>query len=328
MSTGLRVPVAVGLRGTEPGFCGMVGQHASMHRLFEVMRLAAPLDVPVLVQGPTGSGKELVAQGIHDLSGRRGAMVPVNVGTLPEQLAESELFGAARGAFTGAVTERAGLIESARGGTLFLDEAAELSHATQVRLLRVLETGVVRLVGGIGGRHVDFRLVLCMQEPAADLVASKRWREDFYYRVAGIMLTVPALSQRTSDIRLLTDHWLARVGRPPLPVCEDGLLESRIWRGNVRELRRAVERACFVVGEARVTAQDVLDAADSLQARPSPLPDYGSPLSLAALEREHIERVLKDCGYQTRVAARQLGISAGQLYRKYRALGIAPPRAR
>ncbi len=306
----------------------MVGTHPTMLRLYEGIRRAAPLDVPVLVQGPTGSGKELVAQALHALSGRRGSLVPVNVGTIPEQLAESELFGSVRGAYTGAVAERMGLIESARDGTLFLDEATELSLATQVRLLRVLETGAVRPVGGTAARQVEFRLVLCVQQPVWELVAAKRWREDFYYRVAGVALTLSSLEERSTDIALLADHWLERLGRAPLAAGEAEVLMRRSWPGNVRELRRAVERAAFAAGSEPVGGREILDAADSLSPRAGSSPVVDPEASLTVIERRHIERVLRECGNRTETAARVLGLSLGQLYRKYRALGIVPPRGR
>jgi DNA-binding NtrC family response regulator len=314
--------------GAAGGFHGMIGAHPTMLRLFDAIRRAAPLELPVIVQGPTGVGKELVAQALHVMSGRRGPIVPINVGTVPEQLAESELFGSVRGAYTGAVSERMGLVESARDGTLFLDEATELSPTTQIRLLRVVESGIVRPVGGTAGRQVDFRLILCVQQPAADLVATKRWREDFYYRVAGVSLTVPALQERASDVGLLANHWLLRLGHPPLAARDAEQLAARRWPGNVRELRRAIERAALLAGMEAVTIDGIVEAADSLSLRPSPGRETGAGASLAAIEREHIERVLRECGYQTRAAARLLGLSAGQLYRKYRALGIAPPRSR
>jgi DNA-binding NtrC family response regulator len=326
MTTSVRLMTAPPAAPRE--FQGMIGAHPTMLRLHDGIRRAAPLDLPVLVQGPTGSGKELVAQALHTLSGRRGPLVPVNVGTIPEQLAESELFGSVRGAYTGAVAERMGLIESARGGTLFLDEAAELSPATQVRLLRVLETGAVRPVGGTAARQVEFRLVLCVQQPVWELVAAKRWREDFYYRVAGVALTVPSLQERVSDIALLADHWLERLGRSPLAAAGAEALAGRSWSGNVRELRRAVERAAFAAGSEPVGVREILEAADSLRPRTAPGPAPGAGASLTAIERQHIENVLRDCGYRTEAAARVLGLSVGQLYRKYRALGIAPPRRR
>lgn len=306
----------------------MVGAHPSMLRLYDGIGRAAPLAVPVLVQGPTGAGKELVAQALHALSGRRGPIVPVNVGTIPEQLAESELFGAVRGAYTGSTADRVGLIESAHGGTLLLDEAAELSHATQVRLLRVLETGSVRPVGGSTARNVEFRLILCTQEVPGDLVATGRWREDFYYRVAGIVLRVPSLEERESDLKLLADYLLDQCGHPPLPPGAGAELASRAWPGNVRQLRRAVERAAFDADGRQVSTLDIIQAAAAFEPpgrRAAHSPRDGS---LRAVERQHIERVLRECGYHTKAAAVILGLSVGRLYRKYRELDITPPRQR
>ena len=165
-------------------------------------------------------------------------------------------------------------------------------------------------------------------KPAAELVAGKRWREDFYYRVAGISLTVPGLQERPSDVALLANHWLARLGHPALGVPAAEQLAARRWPGNVRELHRAIERAAFLAGMEPVTIDGIVDAAESLDPRPSQGNVPAAGATLATMEREHIERVLRECGYQTRVAARLLGLSAGQLYRKYRALGIAPPRSR
>jgi DNA-binding NtrC family response regulator len=326
VTAGLRLLESVPVEEPQ-NFHGMIGIHSTMLRLFEAIRRAAPLEAPIIVEGPTGSGKELVAQAVHALSGRRGPILPINVGTIPEQIAESELFGSVRGAFTGAVVERAGLIEGAHDGTLFLDEAAELSEATQIRLLRVLESGLVRRVGGVAGRQVHFRLVLCVQQPATELVSAKRWREDFYYRVAGVSLVVPALRDRPTDIILLVNHWLRLLGHPPLAGSGADKLSARPWQGNVRELRRAVERAVYLAGREPVTLDLISDAADSLSPRPRPVTAVSGP-SLAAIEREHIERVLRDCDYRTSAAASLLGLSVGQLYRKYRALGIQPPRGR
>ena len=326
MTAGLRLVEAQPADGP-PAFQGMIGAHPTMVHLFEAIRRAATLEAPVIVEGPTGSGKELVAQALHALSGRRGPLLPINVGTIPEQLAESELFGSVRGAFTGAVTERLGLIAGAADGTLFLDEAAELSETTQIRLLRVLESGLVRPVGGVAGRQVDFRLVLCVQQPAIDLLAAKRWRGDFGYRVAGVSVVVPALRDRPTDVILLVNHWLRLLGHPSLAGGGIDRLSARPWPGHVRELRRAVERAVYLAGREPVTLDLIAEAADSLRPRERPVKAV-SASSLAAIEREHIERVLRDCDYRTTAAARLLGLSVGQLYRKYRTLGIEPPRAR
>jgi DNA-binding NtrC family response regulator len=317
-----------GERTETPSFHGMIGAHPAMLRLYDEIRRAAPLDLPIVVEGPTGSGKELVARALHALSGRRGALVPVNVGTIPEQLAESELFGSVRGAYTGAVASRAGLIEAALHGILFLDEAGDLSHSTQVRLLRALESGEIRPVGGSATRRIEFGLVLSVQRPVREMIAARRWREDFYYRVAGIVLRVPPLDERRSDIRLLVNHWLVQLGRPTISDSDAGELASRAWPGNVRELRRAVERAVFLAATNHLGASQILEAAECLD--PRAIESHGLPTTppLSAVDRDHIEAVLRETSFNTKAAAELLGLSIGQLYRRFRALGITPPRQR
>lgn len=299
-----------------------------MLRLFDDVGYAAGLDVPILIEGPTGSGKELVAQALHAMSGRRGAMVSVNVGTIPEPLAESELFGVVQGAFTGAAKSRGGLIDAADGGTLYLDEAAELSAATQIRLLRVLETGAVRPVGASRDHQVSLRVLLSVQCPVRELLHSKRWRQDFYYRAAGVVLLVPPLAERASDIGLLVNHWLGNLGHPPLDRdATTEALSAYDWPGNVRELRRAVERAVFVARHGIMTSQEILGAARALdpQSVDERRPKSGT---LQEIERRHIEAVLRSVQLNTRAAASVLGVSVGQLYRRFQTLGITPPRRR
>jgi len=303
-----------------------IGEHPTVLRLLDSIQRAARMDSPVLIQGPTGAGKELVAQRLHDYSGRTGRLVALNVASLPDTLAESELFGSARGAFTGADRDRTGFIEESAGGTLYLDEAAELSAGLQTKLLRVLETGVVRKIGGTTDRQVRFRLIVSTQPPARLLVEAGRWRADFYYRVAGISLDVPALAEHSSDIPLLLDHFLGLLGRPPLGMEKPGVLAEYPWHGNVRELRRAVERAAFVAGERSVTVEDVREAVIALQvprqagARERRLHSR----SLRDLEREHIAAVLQETGGNTGAAATILGLSRSQVYRRMQDMGIAP----
>jgi DNA-binding NtrC family response regulator len=310
------------------GFCGMLGNHPSMLRLYDAIRRAAPLETPVLIEGPTGSGKELVARALHVLSGRPGAFVAVNVATLTEALADTELFGVARGAYTGAVTDRAGLIEGAREGTLVLDEAGDLAAPLQAKLLRVLESGVLRRVGEPTDRIVRFSLIVVVQRPATELVASGRWREDFYFRVAGIPLRVPSLAERSSDILRLVNHFLGDLGRPGLDPEGTAALEARSWPGNVRQLRRAVERAAFEADERAVTPDSILKAATALE---SPPDLRGAPtplLSLREAEIQHINTVLRSTSFNVRRAAPVLGLSPSQLYRKLEALGIGLPQRR
>ena len=325
----------------------MIGRHPAMHGLLDAIRRAAPLDAPVLIQGSTGVGKELVAERLHALSGRRGGLVSINVAGLPEALVESELFGAVRGAYTGAAADRRGLVEASAGGTLYLDEAADLSVAVQAKLLRVLETGRVRPVGSAFDRHVRFRLVVSLQQDPRVLVSSGRWREDFFYRVAGICLQVPRLADRISDLPALVRHFLAQIGRPAVDDEACAPLLRHHWPGNVRELRRVVERAAFLAGTHEIEREHLelalgamLDARGHASGAAAPSREEGrqlpssargrdeGPRTLRELERAHIEATLAEVGGNTRAAARVLGLSLSQLYRRFAAHGIVPPRQR
>jgi DNA-binding NtrC family response regulator len=308
----------------------MIGEHPAMHRLRAEIEQAALLDAPVLIEGRAGSGKEVAVELLHQRSGCRGQLVAVNVAALPDHLIESELFGSQRGAFTGAHADRPGLIEGAAGGTLFLDEAAELPLPLQVKLLRVLEGGAVRRVGATRDTRVRFRLVLSSQEPPASLVETGKWRDDFYYRVVGIHVRVPTLSEHLSDVPLLLNHFLAQLGRPPLRPHEDltAVLLAYPWPGNVREVRRAVEQAAFRAGNGAVTGALLMDAL-SARLPAAPAIERRRPgRRLRDVEREHIELVLRDTGYDTTAAADILGLSVRALYRRFHALGIVPPRKR
>ncbi len=313
-----------------PNVTPFVGVHPTVVRLLADVRQAAPLALPVLIQGPTGAGKELVAQRLHADSGRRGQLVAVNVASLPEALAESELFGSARGAFTDARRDRQGLMEEAAGGTLFLDEAADLPLALQAKLLRVIETGMVRRVGDRSDRAAGFRLVVATQQPVGRLVAESRWRPDFYYRVAGINLEVPALADHPSDIPLLIDHFLRQLDRPSLGLENLGWLASHPWPGNVRELRRAVERAVFLAGPLPVTLDHIEAGVASLR-----IPSLGERSdrrlegrTLRDLDRAHITAILEETGGVVARAASILGLSPSQVYRRMQDLGIPTARRR
>jgi DNA-binding NtrC family response regulator len=326
VSTSLRLEASTA--PAAPRRHGMIGEHPAMLQLYDDIQHAAPLNVPIVIQGPTGAGKELVAQALHALSGRRGAIIPVNVGAIPDAIAESELFGVVQGAYTGASRSRGGLIDAAEGGTLYLDEAAELSPTTQVRLLRVMETGAVRPVGSSQDHYVSLRLVLSIQCPADQLLDSSRWRRDFYYRAAGVVLVVPSLIERGSDIGLLVNHWLAGLGHAPLdPECTTEILGVYEWPGNVRELRRAVERAVFTARDGLTSPQGILRAAIAVNA-PMRIEREPSTRSLEDVNRRHIEAVLVAAHFNTRAAAAVLGLSVSQLYRRFQALGIKPPRSR
>jgi len=301
-------PVGVGWRER------IVGRSPAMERVLELIERVAPLRVPVLIVGETGTGKELVARAIHEASPRaRGPFVPVHCAALPEGLLESELFGHTRGSFTGAVATRRGLFEEAAGGTLFLDEISTISPAIQVKLLRVLQDRAVRRVGSNQAIPVDFRLVAATNVELAGEVAAGRFREDLYYRLAVFPIRVPPLRERRSDIPLLARHFLDRFaeenGLEPLeipPAVLRRMLEYS-WPGNVRELENAVERA--VVLNAGLRWISFEPPAGNGPAPPAVLERARQERwDLARLEREYILSVLDEVRGHRGRAARILGI--------------------
>lgn len=321
MTTGLRLVSPPD--GAEPPFHGMIGSHARMQHLFSDIRHAAPLDSPILIEGATGTGKELAARAIHQLSGASGSLIAVNVAELAEPLAEGELFGAVRGAYTGAGADRRGLVEAAGKGTLFLDEAGDLSPGLQAKLLRVLETGRVRQLGATTDRQIRFRLIVSVQRPAAQLLATGRWRADFYYRVAGIALQLPALAERISDVPALTNHFLRELGHPTLVENEMGPLLQYDWPGNVRELRRVLERAVYHTRGRGLDAEDLRRALPQREQPPVAARKIAlGAMSLRDVEREHISAVLRQVNGDARAAAALLGLSRSSLYRRLELLGL------
>ncbi|MFL5348532.1 MAG: sigma 54-interacting transcriptional regulator [Hyalangium sp.] len=235
-------------------FGELVGESLAMRELFAVLERVAPSDATVLLQGETGTGKELAARSIHEASARRkGPFVAVDCGALPEGLVESELFGHVKGAFTGALAARSGAFARAHGGTLFLDELAGIPPPVQARLLRVLEERKVRPVGGDAEQRVDVRVVAASREDLSLAVAEGTFRSDLYYRLAVVPLVLPPLRQRREDLSLLISEILRRRGLEPGPVRGPALelLSGHAWPGNVRELRNVLERALALAPAAR-----------------------------------------------------------------------------
>lgn len=304
-------------------FEGLVGTHPLMLRLYDEIRSAASLRTPVIVEGATGTGKELVVQALHRRSRVRGRLIVINMAALPEHLAEAEVFGVVRGAFTGAV-DRRGLFEEASGGTLYLDEASDAPLGLQAKLLRVLENGLVRRVGCHRDREVQVRVIVSTQTPAKKLVRDGRWREDFYYRVGGVNLVVPPLRSRPTDIVALVNHFIAVPAHPiPSHPLLDPLLRYH-WPGNVRELRRLVERA---VSETRGEPVAIRHLLSHLEAEPARVTDHAADVpdsdhSLRNVERRHFERVLRHYGGDTAQAAKALGMSRSGLYYRLSKLGV------
>ncbi|MED5617810.1 sigma-54-dependent transcriptional regulator [Ideonella sp. BN130291] len=317
---------------------GLVGQSAAMAALRSMVRRVGPTQVSVLVLGPTGTGKELVARALHDCSRRAdGPFVAIHCGALSAELLESELFGHLRGSFTGAYRDQPGLVEAADGGTLFLDEVGEMPLPMQVKLLRFLQEGTFVPVGGRQAKRAQTRVVAATHRDLDAMVREGSFREDLYYRLKGVVLRTPALDERPADVPVLAARFLHRVA-PRAALAGDALawLTARPWPGNVRELRAVVECAGALIlpgqetvdaGLLRLASGDVgADTADvGTAAVADTAPDTGvGPLDAALNELER--RLLRDAlaatqGNQSE-AARRLGISRVGLIKKLARLGL------
>lgn len=307
---------------------GVIGSHPAMRHVFDVARRVARMPATVLITGESGTGKSLLARELHAASGRTGRFVEVACGSLAEPLLESELFGHAAGAFTGAAADRDGKFLAADGGTIFLDEIGTASPALQVKLLRVLQEMEFEPVGSSDTCRVDARVILATNDDLAALVAAGRFRADLFWRVNVITIEMPPLRQRASDIPALARHFLARAASQAgltvtgfSPAALDALLRHP-WPGNVRELQHAVERAVFL-GQGSLV--EPADLPPSVLAAAGPCGDAPeSPLkqALAAPERNLIIDALEKAGWRRDVAARSLGINRTTLYKKLKRLGM------
>ncbi len=305
----------------------IVGQCPAVDRLREQIRRVAPSNGRVLITGENGSGKELAALAIHELSKRaNGPFVKLNCAAIPKELLESELFGYEKGAFTGAVGSKKGRLEMADGGTLFLDEIGDLALEAQAKLLRALETGEIERVGGTRTAKVDVRLIAATNKDLAAEVKSGEFREDLYFRLNVLPVVVPPLRERKADVARLAQHFLARFteaeGRGPMTLSDDAreLLEEYHWPGNVREMRNLMERAVVLVGDDSITAADVNPW---LESPPDEGEDAGLKGKVARSEIESIRRALDAAEWNVTQAAAGLGIDRTNLHRKMRKYGIA-----
>ncbi len=310
------------VRGTSE----LIGDTPSMGRVKKLVEKIAPTDSSVLILGETGTGKELVARRIHDLSSRADMpFVAVNCGALPENLVESELFGHKKGAFTGADQPRKGLIEVANGGTLFLDELGELDKAMQVKLLRFLESGEVRRVGENEAFHVDVRIVCATNRDLQDMVTEGGFREDLFFRVNTFEIRLPPLRERKDDIPVLARHLVARhLKRAAAP--EDilapetvALLRGHEWSGNVRELANALEHAVILSDGATIRPEDLPTSVSRRSPhgdKPFLVTNFPWPLSLREIEMEVIQQTLEKYNGDKPKTADELGIALKTLYNK------------
>ncbi len=316
----------------ERSFDDIIGHSEKMKRIFDTVAKVAPHRATVLLTGESGTGKELLARALHRNSDRaEGPMVPVNCGAIPDQLLETELFGHAKGSFTGAVRDHQGLFEQAHQGTLFLDEIADLPQPLQVKLLRAIEDGVIRRVGDSSSRQVDVRLLAATGADLQQLVKTGEFREDLYYRLNVIHIHVPPLRERREDIPLLAEHFSREFtrqhGTASMKVERDAMraLLSYAWPGNVRELENVIERAVLLCEGDGIGVRDLPEAVSKTAGEfPPPMPEDDLSVKKATrqLEAHLIARALKRTrGNRTR-AAKLLEISHRALLYKMRDFGI------
>lgn len=312
-------------------FGGMLSKTPEMHKVFETIRMVSATDVTVLVEGETGTGKELVASAIHLQSGRRkGPFIPINCAGVPETLLESELFGYERGAFTGADQSRPGKIEIANGGTLFLDEIESMSLAMQAKLLLVLQDQKVQRLGSSRRVQIDMRVIAASNVPLEDLVAQGQMRSDFYYRINVIPIRLIPLKQRRQDIPLLVQdflrhHPLAQKKRiTNLTSQAVGQLMQYGWPGNVRELQNVLERAIVLTSGRTIERVDLPETSLSPRAVEGKQPTPALPLKewLNEQEKQYLIQQLEVCEGKINVVARSAGIDVKTLYRKMRQHGL------
>jgi two-component system response regulator AtoC len=311
----------------------IIGTSRALRDALDVARKVAPYPSTVLITGESGTGKELFARLVHEQSSRAAApFVAVNCGAIPESLLESELFGHTRGAFTGAVSDHAGLFTDADGGTLLLDEIGELPHALQVKLLRALQEGEIRPVGGSGTRHVDVRVIAATNRDLAEEVASRRFREDLFYRINVVSIHLPALRERAEDVPDLAQHfarrYAERLGMPAPAVTPSALatLARYSWPGNVRELENAIERALVLAVGGPLDLAHLPPAVQGKSSRNGAPRSADSDLSVKRrvrqLERGLIESALARTAGNRTQAARLLDLSHRALLYKIREYGL------
>jgi len=317
-------------------FFDIVSKSKEMHRLFVILEQVAQSDSTVLLQGESGTGKELFARAIHSLSARsKGPLVIVNLGALPDTLVESELFGHKAGAFTDARADRIGRIAAAEKGTLFLDEIGDLSSHLQVRLLRVLQEKTYEPLGSNKTVHADIRIVAATNKDLTELIKRGHFREDLYYRINVVKLTLPPLRERREDIPLLVDHFLERFnrlsGKEIAGVSQEvlSILMAYDFPGNVRELENIIEHGTVLCHGGLIESQHLPDYLQPVL----PLKETGTHKSVSSkrikwvdMEREFILQVLRENNWNRKAAARELGIGRQTLWRRVKRLNIQAPK--
>jgi DNA-binding NtrC family response regulator len=309
---------------------GMLGNSPAMRSVFTLIRQIASLDVPVLITGETGTGKELVARALHTAGSRAAKpFVVMDCGSIVPELLRSELFGHEKGAFTGADRLSKGILEEATGGTVFLDEIGEIELSLQPNLLRALEAKEVRRVGAVKAQSVDFRLIAATNRDLRKASQMGEFRSDLYYRLSCITVHLPPLRERPEDLRALADRFaqgLAARHHLPPPLIEEAayaVLEGHTWSGNIRELKNVMEQVAGLAGGRLVTAAMVREALGPASAPPQYRPAPAGTMEDA--EKLAMAAALEATGWNRKAAARKLGIAASTMFEKIRKFGLTPP---
>jgi DNA-binding NtrC family response regulator len=298
----------------------MIGESASMREVYRLIERTAPSDKPILIQGDSGTGKELVARALHEASTLvEKPFVVINCAALPETLLESELFGHEKGAFTGAVSAKPGLFEVADGGTMFVDEIGELAGSLQAKLLRVLEDGSLRRIGSVKERRVRVRLLAATNRDMGEEVRQGRFREDLFYRINVLTILLPPLREREGDIRLLVDHFAGPEWRVDDEVFR--IFDNYSWPGNVRQLQNAIERAKILAEDEWIRAQN-LPPEIVKGASTTPVRQLGANMDLDTMNKLHVADTFNRHGGNKARTARALGIGRRTLYRLLEKYGI------
>ena len=319
-----------GMVSNQQKLSNLVGVSAPIQRILQLVPRLADIDSTVLITGESGTGKEVLARAIHFSGNRRErSFVPVDCGSIPAGIIESELFGHAKGAFTGAAKESEGLIKQADKGTIFLDEVGELPLDMQTRLLRFLQEREIRPLGGSNPQTVDARVIAATNQKLEDMVEGKNFREDLYYRINVIKIDMPPLRERKDDIPLLLNHFIKKhaggtQSSPSFsPEAFDKLMEYR-WPGNIRELENVIIQIMSLSHSDKIGQEDLPPSIKSFTPVHTAPVDEGTPLSLEAYEKLAIERALKHCEGNIVQAARLLGVGKSTLYRKIKSLEVGP----
>lgn len=312
-------------------FGEIIGRSAVMQDVFATIKQVAPLSCNILIQGESGTGKELVARALHANSNRAShPFIPFNCGAFNEELIANELFGHEKGAFTGAVSTKFGLLEAANGGTVFLDEVGEMPISMQIKLLRVIQERTLLRVGGVSPAAIDVRIIAATNQDMEKMVAAGSFRQDFFYRLKVVTIELPPLRKRQEDIPLLVCHFVNLIATQfgkPVPKIDNSFLDTLVaypFPGNIRELQNIIERAVALAREPLLTARDLPADLFFTDARLQPPEKNSSQLKI--LEQEHIYDIYRRTGFNQTETALQLGISRTTLWRRLKELNLVPDK--